>query len=234
MNRNGTILWQDRNTVVILTGLKRPSRNKATGAMLQVFILYKHKHPVLAARGGLDKHVCGNCPRRPYLVKLKKDRGLDTPRKCYVELAKSVGAVWECFKRGSYPVWDKDTTPFEGKLIRWGAYGGPEKIPVGIVREISEASAGWTGYTHQWQNPAADKYREFFMASTESEAEHRKAKELGWMSFRALREGERLVRGEEMCMKSKEHEEACGFTLDCSSCLKCNGRSGDVGIKEHN
>ena len=72
------------------------------------------------------------------------------------------------------------------------------------------------------------------MASTESEAEHRKAKGLGWMSFRALRGEELLVRGEEMCMKSKEHDEAHGFTLDCSSCLKCNGRSGDVGIKEHN
>lgn len=57
----GLILWQGKSqltgkrVVLIVTGIKRPSRNQKTGDMLQTWILVEGSSPVAAINSGQDR-----------------------------------------------------------------------------------------------------------------------------------------------------------------------------------
>jgi len=102
----GYILEETENTVVIATGFLRPSQNTGTGPMIQVYILYRHANPASATYSGADEHVCGDCKLRGTIVD-----GKVADRECYVNLQKSVTAVWDCYQRGNYPYLTKSEYP---------------------------------------------------------------------------------------------------------------------------
>lgn len=223
INPNGLILWESQRIVVILTGLKRPSRNDKTGKLMQVFIFYKHELPSKAIKSGNDKVVCGDCKRRP--VNAKK-YGVNP---CYVILWRGPDSVWLCWKNGGYARWNLDTSIFNGKLVRFGAYGDPAYIPQDIVWSIAKACKGHTGYTHQWRNEQYRGYRKLFKASVDTVWERGRAKEMGWSTFRARGKDEILLDGEHECPASEE----AGFRKKCESCMMCNGKGWDEAIIEH-
>jgi hypothetical protein len=222
-NPNGIVLWQNDELVAILTGLRRPSRNEKTGDLLQIFIFYKHELPSLAIKSGNDRHCCGDCGRRPILA---KESELEP---CYVTLWRGPDSVWKCWNEGGYINWDLSLHIFRDKFVRFGAYGDPVFIPLDIVSSISSACKAHTGYTHQWSEPAYIGYRKFFKASVDSFREYWQAKAMGWSTFRARRESDRLQSKEHVCPASKE----AGFRKQCEACMLCNGHGWDIAIVEH-
>lgn len=148
--------------------------NRKTGPMAQVWFLLEDVSPVEGVSSGLDaRTVCHGCP-------------FASGGGCYVNVGQAPLSVWRAFHRGAYPVLEpRDyATTFAGRKVRFGAYGNPSLLPLSIVRAVAEASAGWTGYFHDWKtNPLAAHYARYFMASTETQDSFRLAASLGFRSF---------------------------------------------------
>jgi hypothetical protein len=206
---HGPSLLDGRPTVAIITGLFRPSSNRATGPMAQLWILREDVDPVTARRTGDDRSVCGACPLR--------DGG------CYVILHQAPLQVWRAHHAGLYPALDRrHLWLFRSLSLRIGAYGDPAAIPSGVLFGVVKRFAGHTGYTHQWR--ACDQgLRKFLMASVESEADFHGARAMGWKPFRVRLPGEPLLAGEFLCPKSDEYEAAHGYRLRCLDCMACRG-----------
>ena len=64
MNKNGVVLEERGNRVVIATGLTKKSSNAKTGGMIQIYILHRHESPVDAVKSGADYANCGDCKHR--------------------------------------------------------------------------------------------------------------------------------------------------------------------------
>jgi len=203
--------------VAIATGLTRPSVNRKTGPVVQVWIMPQHAAPHETLRDGSDASVCGDCPLRGLAGK---------GRACYVDLPKAPLGVWRAWRADRYPRWDG--SPFARKM-RLGAWGDPAALPIGVLESLTRAAPlGWTGYTHQWRNLTGRKgarYRSLIMASADSEADGRTARARGWRTFRVLPKGDRQPSG------SRPREIVCpattpGSTTTCETCGACNGSTG--------
>ena len=115
---SSVVVWQGKSAidgqqiVLIATNLKRKSKNVKTGDMLQTYILRADTSPCNALADGGDFAICGDCPLRKARV-------------CYVDVSKSVSAVWHAFRRGNTPYIHADYSVFSGKKVRFGAYGDP-------------------------------------------------------------------------------------------------------------
>ena len=109
------------------------------------------------------------------------------------------------------------------RAVRFGAYGDPTLIPLGILRYIAFFSKKWTGYTHQWRRAKYQPYREYIMASVDNLAELESARELGWRTFRVRANGAPLMQGEISCPASDEMEKR----TTCERCGLCNGARRD-------
>jgi hypothetical protein len=209
---NGYLLHEDSQIVVIATGFKRKSANPKTGDMIQLWILARDVNPVQALKTGQDIAVCLDC----------KHRGKNGKnRTCYVRVANAPLGVWKAYKRGNYPVLAMAdyAQVFHGRKIRFGAYGEPVLIPLAIVAELARVCDGWTGYTHQWANPAFAEYRAFVMASVDTPQEHDAAKLAGWRTFRVRTEDSPLLTREIICPASEEG----GKRTTCADCKLCSG-----------
>jgi len=130
-----------------------------TGHMIQIWILNRNLHTVVAQQLGKDKVVCGDCPLRPANAAAGEAR-------CYVETGKAPAAVWRAYQAGRYPMLPS-TELFNGRAVRFGAYGNPSKLPLALIGEIASKASRWTGYTHQWRNPLVAGYRQYLMASAD-------------------------------------------------------------------
>jgi len=64
MNHNTVCLYDRDNIIVLLSGLKTPSRNIKTGPMLQTIIIRSDLHPTEALKTGQDEAICGSCIHR--------------------------------------------------------------------------------------------------------------------------------------------------------------------------
>ena len=64
MNKNTVCLYDEDNIIVLLSGLKTPSRNIKTGPMLQTVIIRSDMHPSEALKTGSDSLICGACIHR--------------------------------------------------------------------------------------------------------------------------------------------------------------------------
>lgn len=223
MNKNGIILWRglskiDRQPIVaIATGMVVPSKNAKTGGIIQIFIIRDDINPINAIYSGGDKSICGNCPHRP------ENNGT-----CYVNVSKSVYNVYECYNRGNYPQWNGDLSIFDGKKVRFGAYGDPVLIPVKIVRGIVKHCKRHTGYTHQWHLPIGQPYKGIFMASVDNYLQAVTAVNNGWNYFRVkpLFEDYGNELPEKIC-----YNETLGYT--CEKCMQCDGKHGNIVITAH-
>ena len=207
---NGFVIYENAWIVAIATGFERASANVKTGEMIQVWILNRNVHPVVAQQLGKDRVICGDCPARPALG-----------GNCYVETGKAPAAIYRAYRAGRYPRL-ASCEVFKGKRVRFGAYGDPGKLPLQLVREIAQASDGWTGYTHQWRNPLCKGFATLLMASVDSVEEQLQATRAGWRTFRVADKGsEWRLRDEISCPASKE----AGMKTTCAKCRLCAGAS---------
>jgi hypothetical protein len=214
---NGCILWETNDIVAIATGFINKSSNIKTGPMIQIWILVKNSHPVEASKTGDDELICGNCSHRWFL-----DGG------CYVNLGQAPAQVWKAYQAGSYSY---DQEPYLEAVTkrkrkgRFGSYGDPAVIPVGIIQRWKQALDGDTGYTHQWLD-----YPELagvFQASVDSLEEKQLANAMGFKTFRVKRDDEPLERDEMYCPADLHPD------IQCIKCLKCDGKTKNIAINGH-
>jgi len=212
MKANGYILFEDSQIIVIATGFARKSANPKTGDMLQIWILGRDTNPVQAIKTGQDAIVCLDCKHRG-------NGGKD--RTCYVRVANAPLGVWKAYHRGNYPTLAiaDYAQVFQGRKIRFGAYGEPVLIPLAMMAELARVSNGHTGYTHQWSNPSYQEYRAYIMASVDTPAEYESAKALGWRTFRVRSEHSALLPREIICPASEEGRKR----TTCADCKLCSG-----------
>jgi len=205
--------------IVIGTGFKTPTSNEKTGNMLQVWILLEDVEPTAAVKSGLDATtICTGCP-------------FASGEGCYVTVHQAPLSVWRSYHRGNYPeALPKDYDAlFNGRKVRFGAYGNPTLLPLSKVKAIAKASSGWTGYFHNWQQmPAAkaEAYNRFFMASTETESSYNLASNLGLRTFHASP----VQPSNTVECVSDSHGISCA---DCQLCQGLNKRAKNVWINPH-
>lgn len=102
--------------------------------------------------------------------------------------------------------------------IRFGTYGEPSLLDIGLVHDITEAGrVTWTGYTHQARKPWAQQYSAYFMASAHSDKDA--ASITGWRSFVCTEKGDTSTAVQ--CPASKELS-----VSTCASCGLCSGIAG--------
>lgn len=210
--------------VVIMTGLKGGSANSKTGKMIQTWILRADRDPREAALTGADASVCGDCKHR-------REQG----GACYVVIEQAPLAVWRAWQRGRYADWTKafPVNALEGRRVRLGSYGDPAAVPFKVWRRVfAQKISGWTGYTHQWQNPLFTHLRGKIMASADSRMEAAAAREAGWNTFRVRAPDEPMMEAEVMCPASEE----MGKRTTCERCGLCRGQTStgkSVAIVAH-
>ncbi len=209
---DGLIIYDGPSTidheriVVIATGFKR-SKNKKTGSVIQTWILVANQGPFDAAESGDDYSICGDCKHRHF-------------RSCYVNLAHGPAHVWDAWKRGKYtPATPKSLDLFQNKFVRFGSYGDPVAVPVSIWNSLLSVMSSHTSYTHRWR-VAPDAYRQFCMASCDTEKEVKAARAKGWRPFYARLDTDLVPEGFFICPASAEG----GRKLTCVECNGCRGK----------
>jgi hypothetical protein len=208
---NGFVLHEDRDRVVIATGFSKASDNRKTGDMIQIWILVKSVSPTEAIKQGLDRLICGNCMHRGHEV----DGRFGVERTCYVNVGQAPQGIWKAWRAGKYPTL-QFMDCFAGRRVRFGAYGDPTHIPIGLALAIAGVSSGWTGYTHQWRKPSLQGWRSLLMASVDSIGEMIIARSMGWSTFRI---GSEASAGESLCASER-------VGAACADCLLCAGARG--------
>jgi hypothetical protein len=202
----------------IIAVLTVQSGNAKTGAMLQTWIMRADVRPNEAIRSGDDSSVCGDCPQRPAL-------GGD----CYVKVFQGPLSVYKAFHRGNYPAAtdaDWEALRADERPVRVGSYGDPAAVPFSVWhRLLCNRPAGHTGYTHQWRSPVAAPLRPYLMASADSEADRVDAEQLGWRTFRVLREDS--LTGPAPLEFRCPSDPALDTHIPCSKCKACDGFDAD-------
>ena len=174
----------------------------------------------------LAASVCFDCPFRAYLKcythKYKQCAGFLSMLKSIAREFKNVQEI------PSIHLLEKKIVEISNdKYIRFGAYGEPTLIPLGLVSGMVNASKSHTGYTHQWAKKP--DYAAFFMASTHNESQANMAKKIGFRSFIAT---DKKLENAVICPASNE----AGFKSTCEKCGLCSGeRKGtkNIQILEH-
>lgn len=223
------ILWRgisliDGKTpvVCIMTGLDAKSANRKTGAMVQTYIIRDDMSPVDAVKAREDVGICGGCVHR---------KQADGRRTCYVNLGQGPRSVYVAFQNGRYPVVSlaEAAEAVAGKFVRFGTYGDPAAVPVELWATLANASAGRTGYTHQWRNAKFAGLAPYMQASCETAEDVARAHKLGFKgTFRVIPLGEELPSDALNCPASEER----GKVAQCIDCRACDG-STDVVIYAH-
>jgi hypothetical protein len=208
---NGFILHEDSSRVIIATGFESPSDNRKTGDMIQVWILVKAVDPVEAIKSGLDRLICGSC--------IHRGNGDGSGRSCYVNVGQAPLGIWRAWKAGRYPTL-QFMDIFSGRKVRFGAYGDPTHIPIGLALAIAGVASGHTGYTHQWRKPSLQGWKTLLMASVDSPAELLIARAMGWSTFRVTPDTDHHSM-ETLCASDR-------VGTPCADCLACAGARGGI------
>lgn len=200
------------------------STNAKTGDGVQIWILpYEW---ILIGKSAMDNDEasCLDCPH--------SKRGT---RKCYVRkgnaemgLKSKVNSLHTAFVNGRLNVLPIDELAsneianIQGKYVRLGAYGEPVLIGEANMIAITQAASSFTGYTHQWRNPAYQWASKYLMASVENEPLMNVAHRMGWRTFRVMDKSQSPIKGTEIsCPASKE----AGSVTTCNKCGLCKGTS---------
>ena len=104
--------------------------------------------------------------------------------------------------------------------IRFGTYGEPSLLDIGLVGDIvlsKRDHVKWTGYTHQARKEWAQEYKAYFMASAHSDKDA--ASITGWRSFVCVEPDDTSTAVQ--CPASAE--------LKVTTCAKCGLCSGIAG-----
>ena len=206
---------------VIANRITTASINAKTGDMVQTFIIRSDINPISALKSGDDASVCGDCTHRPA-----------NGGSCYVNVGRSVMAVYGALSRGRYarPLVDYDPTIlpdlFAGLAFRAGTYGDPTAAPFRVWRAATLKAAAINGYTHQWRDGRFASFKTFCMASADSEADHASAHAAGWRTFRVKMAASPILSGEVACPASEE----AGYKTNCAACRACGGTSAKAKV----
>ena len=206
---------------VIANRITTASINAKTGDMVQTFIIRSDVDPMTALRSGDDASVCGDCMHRP-----------NNGGSCYVNVGRSVMAVYGALTRGRYAKpgvdFDQKIMPdlFAGLAFRAGTYGDPTAAPFQVWRAATLKTIAINGYTHQWRDDRFALFKTFCMASADSEADHTTAHAAGWRTFRVKMAASPILTGEVACPASEE----AGYKTDCASCRACGGTSAKAKV----
>jgi hypothetical protein len=212
---NGFILHEDTQRVIIATGFNKPSDNRKTGDMIQIWILCKAEDPVTAIKTGLDRIICGNCRHRGHEVDGK--HGVE--RTCYVNEGQAPLGIWKAWRAGNYaPL--RSLEVFTGRKVRFGAYGDPTHLPISLALAIAGVASGHTGYTHQWRKPSLQGWKQLLMASVDTTAELVIARSMGWSTFRVTPDTDHHT-VESLCASDRSG-------TPCADCLACAGARGGI------
>ena len=202
--------------VVIINKVHSASANDKTGDLVQSFIIRSDVQPVEALKTGDDASICGDCEHRPINAKLT---GKAT---CYVNVGRSVRAVYEAYKRNRY---ERISLPelalkLAGKQLRIGTYGDGAAAPVSIWQALITYTAGHVGYTHQWTRIGFNHtaWAQLTMASADTVEQAKTAHKLGYRTFR-VSIGIDKKQGEISCPASAES----GKKTTCADCMLCGG-----------
>lgn len=219
---NGIVVWRGPSQLdgkpiaAVVTGIRRRSANRATGPMLQVYILRTDVDPITAIREGKDASVCGDCPLRGHS---------DNPffRPCHVPVGRSVLQVYRALKLGCYPLARRPLRRrwVHGRDCRIGYYGDPAAVPYSAWEEfIGDLGPGALvlSYTHQWRT-CDPRFRSFCMASVETLAGFELARSRGWKPYYVRGPEDPIPPNTFTCPKSAE----AGRRLTCQQCGACSG-----------
>ena len=118
---------------------------------------------------------------------------------------------------------------FRDKSIRFGSCGDPSLIPLYMVKKMIDVCKNHTGYTHQWSNEFAIRFKGLLQASVDSFDEYLKASSLGFKCFyvkhESIKEPDNFIH----CMASVEK----GNKTNCNTCNLCDGSKADIVINAH-
>jgi hypothetical protein len=225
----GPSIIDGKPIVVIVNKINAKSKNGKTGDIVQTFIIRSDINPVTALATGDDVSICGMCAHRPVLA-----RKSGKPP-CYVQVAKSVLAVYNAYKRGRYVKADPKIIArvLAGKRLRIGTYGDPFAAPVATWTDLVQFVAGHAGYSHQWQDTRFDHsaWAPLVMASADTIDEAAQANLFGMRVFRVSVGVDRQA-SETVCPASAEG----GKRATCADCMLCGGTSKkarDIVIADH-
>lgn len=229
-NTNSLIVYEGPSVidgkpiVVILTGLDQSSDNAKTGNLVQSFIIRADVEPHTALKTGDDASVCGLCPHRPLIARMLERAGIPSSP-CYVNVGKSVLAVFGAYRRGSYAratSVDQVAAALQGRRLRLGTYGDPAAAPVALWQALTSLASGHVGYSHQWQAVGFDvkAWAPLVMASADTADEAAQATAMGMRYFR-VSIGVDKAPLEVSCPASAE----AGRKAQCSDCMLCGGTS---------
>lgn len=218
-----------RPIVVIINRIDTDSANDKTGSLIQSFILRSDIPPLEAINTGADRSICGDCDHRPIIAKQTGSAP------CYVAVWQTPRAVFAAYKAGRY----EKATPKQigriitGRKLRIGTYGDGAAAPVEIWEDMTEFTAGHTGYSHQWKRPDFDhaRWAPLVMASADSLDDAALANLHGMRAFR-VSVGFDQQPAEAVCPASAE----AGRRTTCEKCLLCSGTSKtarDIVIADH-
>jgi len=203
---DGPSMIDGKPIICIVTGFRK-TKNPKTGQMLQSWIMRKDKNPCDALINGHDYSVCGDCKHRKWGT-------------CYVAVNQAPNNVWKAFKNGRYDELSVKNAHFlVGQKMRMGAYGEPVAMPFEVWESLMPYFSGHTGYTHQWRKCDA-RFKKILMASVDTEKEAKKAKSLGWRTFRVLLDkDDKLLPNEYHCPAAES-----GHATTCEKCGACAGK----------
>jgi len=215
--------------VVIINKVHSKSKNDKTGALVQSFIIRSDIDPVTALTTGADQAICGECEHRPINAKVTGKPP------CYVNVGRSVLAVYKAYKRGRYvKVSPKQLALIlAGKKLRIGTYGDGAAAPVALWQTLTQYTLDHVGYTHQWQTPGFDHFgwSTLVMASADTKEQALAAQELSYRTFRVSIGIDKLA-NESSCPASAES----GKKTTCDNCLLCAGQmkaAKNIVIADH-
>ena len=207
------------NGAPIVAVLTLKTSNRKTGDMAQVWILDAgSRNPVEVSREKLDASICGSCVHRQ-----------SAGGSCYVNIGQAPLAVYRAYKRGRYITYEPaiHSQQLATRRVRLGAYGDPAAVPFEILKGITDAALGHTGYTHQGSHKGFDpRYTDICMISADSPKQAAKWQAKGAYTFRVAMAGDSLADNELECIADSKG-------LTCSDCGKCNGKQGNIAITVH-
>lgn len=208
--RNSFIVWRGPSAwdgSPIRVQLVLSSTNGKTGDMAQAYILRDDMSPMDAYAERHDAAICGDCP-----LSGLQPNGERAGRACYVNVGRGPLATWKSNPTSVSLL--EAAELLQGRFLRIGAYGEPAMVPLHVWVTLASTSRGWTGYTHQW-SMLTPPWREYLMASVDSEEQAREARAFGWRTFRASATGDPMP-GEVVCPNTLTGRQ-------CRDCRACDG-----------
>ena len=210
------------------------TENLKLGNEYQTWHLRADEHPLNVRREKRDQAICGDC-------------ALKEP--CYVA-GRTLNVLWRSVANGNYPSVEEFAQELRlpvvealrvlGSMpagVRFGAYGDPVSMPVGIAQALTHHAGTHQGYTHQWRRLPASPWSRLLMASCERPDQVPDAVRMGYRCYVVYppeltrKEARRAIfnacKAADMArpiLAECPASERAGAQVDCVSCpIQCDG-----------